>query len=57
MFNIKTDYKLELLSREKMSLLGRSEQVFAKYKNGENVPKVEMVDIVLMHCNVVNNNY
>ena len=57
MFNIKTDYKLELLSREKMRLLGRSEQVFAKYKNGENVPKVEMVDIVLMHCNVVNNNY
>ena len=40
-----------------MRLLGKSEQVFAKDKSGENVPKLEMVDIVLMHCNVVNNNY
>ena len=26
-------------------------------KEGENVPKLEIVDLILMHCNVANNNY
>ena len=55
-FKIKTDYKLELLSKETMRLLGSPEKVMAKDKNDENVPKLEIVDVILMHCNVVNNS-
>ena len=52
-FKIKTGYKLELLLKEMMILLGSTVKVVAKDKNSENVPKVEMQDVVLMHCNVV----
>ena len=48
-FKIKTGYKLELLSKETMRLLRSTEQVVAKDKNGENVPKLEIVDVILMH--------
>ena len=56
-FKIKTGYKLELLSKETMKLLGSSEKVISKDKNGENVPELKILDVILMHCNVVNNNY
>ena len=57
MFKIKTAYKLELLSKETMRLLGSTEQDIAKNENGETVRKVETVDVALMHRNVFNNNY
>ena len=53
-FKIKTGYKLELLLKEMMILLGSTVKVVAKDKNSENVPKVEMQDVVLMQCDVVN---
>ena len=56
-FKIKTAYKLELLSKETMRLLGSTEQDIAKDENGETRPKVETVDVALMHRNVFNNNY
>ena len=56
-FKIKTGYKLELLSEETMQLLGSSKKVIDKNKNGELVPKLETVEVVLVHCNLVNNNY
>ena len=56
-FKIKTSYKLELLTEETMQLLGSSKNVFDKNKNGELVPRLETVDAVLVHCNLVNNNY
>ena len=56
-FKIKTGYKLELLSEETMQLLGSSKNVIGKYKNGELVPKLETVEVILVHCNSVNNNY
>ena len=56
-FKIKTAYKLKLLSKETMRLLVSTEKVITKDKNGENVPKLEIVDVILMHCNVANNNY
>ena len=56
-FKIKTSYKLEILSREMMKLLGSTEKVIDNDKNGENLPKLEIVDVILMHCNVVSNNY
>ena len=56
-FKIKTSYNLVLLSEETMRLLGSTEKVVAKEKNSENVPKLEIVDVILMHCSVLNNNY
>ena len=53
-FKIKTGYKLELLLKEMMILLGSTVKVVAKDKNSENVPKVEMQDVALMQCDVVN---
>ena len=56
-FKIKLGYKLELLSKETMKLLGSTSNSIDKDKNSELVPKLENVDIVLVHCNVVNNSY
>ena len=56
-FKIKTGYKLELLTPETMKLLGSTKKVVDKDKNGENVPKLEIVEVVLIHCNLVKNDY
>ena len=52
-----TSKKLELLSKETMKLLGNIKTVIYRDKNGENVPKLEIVDLTLMHCNAANNSY
>ena len=51
-FKIKNGYKLELLTPETMKLLGSTKKV-DKDKNGENVPKLEIVEVVLVYCNLV----
>ena len=56
-FKIKGGYKLELLSKETMKLLGSTEDTIDADKNSENVPKLENVEVVLVHCNLVNNSY
>ena len=56
-FKIKSGYKLELLSKETVKLLGSSSDSIDGDKNSELVPKLESVDLVLVHCNVVNNSY
>ena len=56
-FKIKTGYKLELLSKETMKLLGSSKDIIDSDKNSENVPSLENVEVVLVHCNLVNNSY
>ena len=40
-----------------MNLLGSSKKVVDKDKNGENVPKLESVEVVLVHCSLVKNDY
>ena len=40
-----------------MKLLGRTESNIIKNKNGENVPQLEITEIVLVHCDVVSNCY
>ena len=50
-------YKLELLSSETMKLLASTKKDVDKDKDGEDVPKLESVEVVLVHCNLVNNNY
>ena len=56
-FKIKTGYKLELLSKETMKLLGSTKDIIDAEKNSENVPRLENVEVVLVHCNLVNNSY
>ena len=56
-FKRKTGYKLELLTLETMRLLGSTEKDVDADKNNENVPKLESVEVVLVHFNLVNNDY
>ena len=56
-FKIKTGHKLELLSKETMKLLGSTKDTIDADKNSENVPRLENVEVVLVHCNLVNNRY
>ena len=56
-FKIKNGYYLELLTPETIKLLGSAENKITKDKNGENVPHLEIVELVLVHCNLVNNDY
>ena len=56
-FKIKTHYKLELLTEETMQLVGSSEKVINKNRNGGLAPRLEIVEVVLVQCNFVKNNY
>ena len=56
-FKIKNGYYLNLLTPETMKLLGSTESIITKDKNGENVPYLEIVELVFVHCNLVNNDY
>ena len=49
-FKIKTGYKLELLTPETMKLLGSTKKDADKDKDGENEPKLESVEVVLLPC-------
>ena len=40
-----------------MKLLGSTENEITKDKNGENVPHLEIIEVVLIQCNIVNNDY
>ena len=48
-FKIKTGYKLELL--------GSTKKDVGKDKDGENVPKLELVETVLVQCSLIKNDY
>ena len=56
-FEIKSGYYLELLTPETMKLLGSTESKITEDKDGEIVPHLEIVELVLVHCNLVNNDY
>ena len=56
-FKIKAGYKLELLPPETMKLLRTTKKDVNQNKDEEDVPKLESVEVVLVHCNLVNNNY
>ena len=40
-----------------MKLLGSTENKITKEENGENVPHLKIAEVVLVHCNIVNNSY
>ena len=50
-FKRKTGYYLEL------STTVNTENKIIKHKNGENVPHLEITEVLLIHCNIVNNDY
>ena len=56
-FSIKMGYKIELLTPGTMKLLESGKKDVDKYKDGENVPKLESVEVVLVHSNLVKNDY
>ena len=56
-FKIKNGHKLELLTPKTMNLIGSTKKVVNKDKNGEIVPKLEIVEVVLVHYNLVKNDY
>ena len=56
-FRIKNGCSLEILKPETMKLLGSTENKLKKDKNGEKVPHLETMGAVLVHCNIVNDDY
>ena len=56
-FKVKTVYKLEFLPSKTMKLLGSTKKDVDQDKGREYVPKLESAEVVLVHCNLKNNNY
>ena len=48
---------MELVTTETKKLLGSTKSKITKNENIENVPNLEITEVVLVHCNIVNNNY
>ena len=55
-FKIKTEYYLQLLSPETVKLLDSNKNEKTRYRNGENASHLEITEVVLVHCNIVNND-
>ena len=53
-FKIKTGYYLELLTLEAIKLFQSTENNITKDKN---VPHLEITEVILVYCNIVNNDY
>ena len=56
-FKIQTGYYLELVKLETKNLLGSTKSKITKDENGENIPHLEIIKVVLIQCNIVNNDY
>ena len=42
---------------ETIKLLGSTKSKITKDKNGKNVPNLEITEVALIHCNIVNEDY
>ena len=56
-FKIKAEYKLELQTHETIKLFGDTKILIGKTMNGENVFSLEAVEVVLVQCNLADNQY
>ena len=56
-FKIKTGYHLELLTPKTMKLLGSTENKIIKDKNGKNESHLEIAEVILVYCDIVNIDY
>ena len=52
MLSVKDGYKLQLQTPETMKLFGSTKKLIDKTKNGENVASIEVVEVVLIQCNL-----
>ena len=57
LFKSKAGHYLEFLTPETMKLLGSAKSKITKDENRENVLHLKIAEVVLVHCNIVNNNY
>ena len=56
-FKIKTGYYLQLLTPGTMKLLGSTRSKITRNENCENMSHLEITELLLIHCNIVNNDY
>ena len=56
-FNIKTGYYFKLLAPETMKLLESTKNKITKEENDEGFHQLKITEVVLGHCNIVNNDY
>ena len=56
-FKTKTWYYLELSTPETMQWVGGTKSKITKDENVENVSRLEITEVVLIHCNIFNNDY
>ena len=56
-FRINAGYYHELLTSETMKLLESTKSRITKENNGENVPRLESIEVALVHHNIANNDY
>ena len=56
-FKIKNGYGIELLTSETMKLFGSTKNKITKDKNSENVLHLEVIEVILVHCNIVHNDH
>ena len=57
MLKVKDEHKLELQTPERMKLFGSTKKLIDKTKNGENLPNLEVVKIVVVYCYLADNQY
>ena len=57
MFKINTENYHKLLMPEMMKLLESNKSQITRDEHGENVPHLEIIEVILVHCNVVSNDY
>ena len=57
MLKTKTGYYLEFLMPVTRKLLESNKSKITKDKNGENVPHLELTEVVLVHCKILNYDY
>ena len=57
MFKTKDGYKLELQTPETIKLFGNTKKLIDKTKNRQNVKSLEVVEVVLVQCYLVDNQY
>ena len=57
LFKIKDGFKLEFQIPETMKSFGSIKKLIDKRKYGENVPSLEVAEVVLLQCNLVDNQY
>ena len=56
-FRIKTGYYRKLLAPQTMNLLWSNKYRITKDENSENIAHLEFTEVLLVHCDIVNNGY